>query len=101
MLKPALLAAFVFFALQHDDAGAVRDRLDAYLIAYEPRLSALVADEMMTQRVEDRWVVTNRRIESEVAFIALPANAGWMGFRRVTRVNGKAVKDRGVPLPEL
>jgi len=101
------IAAVVLGALvvtQPPDASAVRDRLDAYLLAYEPQLSALVADEEMTQRMEQGfggWRVTNRRIHSEVAFVALPGNAGWLGFRRVTRVNGRAVKDRGVPLAQL
>jgi len=44
---------------------------------------------------------TNRRIHSEVAFIALPGDAGWLGFRRVVKVNGKTVKDQGVPLSQL
>lgn len=94
-----LLAAIL--VLQADQTGAIRDRLDRYLSEYEPQLSALVAQEDMTQRMKDRWVVTHRRIQSEVAFIALPGNAGWMGFRRVVKANGKAIKDRGVPLQQL
>ena len=89
---------------QTPDASTARDRLDAYLLAYEPQLSALVAAEEMTQRVEQGfggWRVTSRRIHSEVAFVALPGNAGWLGFRRVIKVNGKDVKDRGVPLGQL
>ncbi|MDP2054201.1 MAG: hypothetical protein Q8L75_11230 [Acidobacteriota bacterium] len=89
---------------QTPDASVLRDRLDAYLLAYEPQLSTLLADEEMMQRTEQGfggWRVTNRRLHSEVAFVALPGNAGWLGFRRVTRVNGKAVKDRGVPLAQL
>lgn len=102
----ALLATLVFGTLaaaQAPDAATLRDRLDAYLLAYEPQLSALVADEEMTQRTqEDRGRrVTNRRIHSEVAFVALPGDAGWLGFRRVIKVNGKAIKDRGVPLAQL
>lgn len=89
---------------QTPDASTARDRLDAYLLAYEPQLSALVAAEEMTQRMEQGfggWRVTNRRIHSEVAFVALPGNAGWLGFRRVIKVNGKDVKDGGVPLGQL
>jgi len=89
---------------QTPDASTARDRLDAYLLAYEPQLSALVAAEEMTQRMEQGfggWRVTSRRIHSEVAFVALPGNAGWLGFRRVIKVNGKDVKDRGVPLGQL
>lgn len=89
-------------AIRHaPSADAIRDRLDAYLFSYEPQLSALVADEEMTQRTSRQRWVTNRRIHSEVAFISLPGDAGWLGFRRVLRVNGKAIKDRGVPLGQL
>lgn len=100
IIAVAVLATFV--SAQANNADTIRDRLDRYLIEYEPHLSSLVAEELMTQRTKERnWVVTNRRIESEVAFVALPANAGWLGFRRVRRVNGKEVKDRGVPLAQL
>jgi hypothetical protein len=101
-MKALALLTFAVFALQTDDASAIRDRLDSYLIEYEPRLRTVVADEEMTQRMRERqWVVTHRRIQSEVAFIALPGDAGWMGFRRVVNVNGKAIKDRGTPLAQL
>lgn len=100
-LLVAFAALAVLASTQEPDADALRDRLDAYLIAYEPQLSALVADEEMTQRMQqDRWV-THRRIHSEVAFVALPANAGWLGFRRVVKVNARPVTDRGVPLAQL
>lgn len=99
-----LLIGVIFSTLaawQPDSPGALRDRLDAYLLAYEPQLSTLVADEEMTQRMQQNRWVTNRRLHSEVAFVALPANAGWLGFRRVVKVNAKPVKDRGVPLARL
>lgn len=83
------------------EAGAVRDALDRYLRAYEPELSALVADEEMNQRTREDWKITNRRLVSEVAFVALPGDAGWLGFRRVKSVNRKAVSDTGPPLAVL
>lgn len=103
MARPLVLVLGVTLVLsagplssQSRDADAIRDRLDAYLLAYEPQLSSVVADEFMEQRQRSRqWVVNNRRIKSEVAFVALPGNAGWMGFRRVIEVNGKAVKASG------
>ena len=100
IITVAALATLV--SPQFNTADTIRDRLDKYLIEYEPQLSSLVAEELMTQRMKaQQWVVTNRRIESEVAFVALPANAGWLGFRRVMRVNGKDLKDRGAPLAQL
>ncbi|MDP3717405.1 MAG: hypothetical protein Q8T13_06535 [Acidobacteriota bacterium] len=103
----ALLAALVLgtlVAAQAPDAVTLRDQLDAYLLAYEPKLSTLLADEEMTQRMQEGYGgrrVTHRRIRSEVAFIALPGDAGWLGFRRVVKVNDKAIKDHGVPLGQL
>jgi len=102
-MRFAIAAAIGASLLSQPDAvDAVRNRLDGYLIAYEPQLSVLVADEEMTQRTRERkWVVTNRRIQSEVAFVALPGDAGWLGFRRVLTVNGRPIKDRGIPLGRL
>jgi hypothetical protein len=95
--------------LQSDEAGAIRDRLDRYLIEYEPQLSRVVANELMTQRDgasrnairQTAEPTRDRRIKSEVAFIGLPGDAGWLGFRRVVNVNGKDVPDAGPSLAEL
>lgn len=105
------IAAFVSFGTwQADNGDAIRDRLDRYLVAYEPLLSTLVADEQLIQRdgpasdadFRNRSGTSeNRRIISEVAFVGLPGDSGWLGFRRVTTVNGKAVQDRGTPLAAL
>jgi len=106
---------FMFLSLsiailaQVDDGDALRNRLDKYLLEYEPRMSALVADERLTQRDgpspeafrQTAEPTKNRILESEVAFIGLPGNTGWLGFRRVLKVNGKAVKDIGTPLATL
>ena len=110
-MKAALLvaASTAVFATQLPDANAVRDRLDKYLAEYEPQLSSLVADERMTQR-DGASTTANRRtseptkdraILSEVAFISLPGDAGWLGFRRVTRVNNKQLADPGPGLAQL
>jgi hypothetical protein len=88
-------------AAQAPPIEPVLARLDAYLAAYEPRLSELIADEVMEQEgwfggdltafMDDAGRRRTRRLFSEVAFIALPARAGWLGFRHVTRVNDRAV----------
>ena len=96
-------------AAQTDDAGAIRDRLDRYLLDYEPRLSALVAEELLVQRdapgpgaaVNAAPDTKHRRLNSEVAFIGLPGDTGWLGFRRVIKVNGKTIADAGPPLAVL
>lgn len=109
MMKGAVLVAITVFALQSDNADAIRDRLDHYLIEYEPELSTLVADERMMQRdgaskfanQQTAEPTKNRRISSEVAFVGLPGNVGWMGFRRVVQVNDKKLADPGPSLAVL
>lgn len=98
---------------QDADPQTVRTRLHAYLTAYEPQLSALVADEHFEQWPLDNLLTgltpgTYKRdtfrlriLDSEVAFVSLPANAGWLGFRDVQRVKGKPVKRRSRSLGEL
>lgn len=104
VLAAALGAAL--FASQAGDADAVRDRLDRYLLSYEQELSTLVADERMTQRdgvgrngnAETAGPRKDREIISEVAFVGLPGDVGWLGFRRVVKVNGKALNESGPSL---
>lgn len=100
---------------QPDGPESVRARMHAYLTGYEPQLSVLVADERFEQWPLDGAVPFNaqprgtyfrdtfrlRTLESTVAFVSLPANAGWLGYRDVLRVKGKAVARRGPPLAEL
>ena len=103
----AVMTALVL--AQADDGDAIRDRLDKYLFDYEPQLSSVVAEERMTQRdgasrfanSQTAEPTKNREIVSEVAFIGLPGNAGWLGFRRVVKVNGKALADAGPSLSVL
>ncbi len=89
-------------ASQTPTPSDVRNRLDAYLSAYEPALSALVAREQMTQTIEAEptaarlrfgrpTIVEQRKLESEVAFVQLPGDSGWMGIRVVRKVDGKTV----------
>jgi len=104
----ATLTALV--AIQPNDGEAIRDRLDKYLLEYEPQLSALVADERMTQRDGPNRLTTNRQtaeptkdreIISEVAFVALPGNVGWLGFRHVLTVNTKKVAEQSATLASV
>lgn len=109
MKAVAALLLGAFTAFQAPDADAVRDQLDAYLLAYEPQLSTLVAEELLIQRdgpSRDAAVTAapdtkNRRLVLEVAFISLPGNAGWLGFRRAVNLNGKDLPDAGPPLGVL
>jgi hypothetical protein len=90
-MKTILLALAIAAAAQAPtDIAPVLARLDAYMAAYEPRLSELVADERMEQKALVRNLYQRRMLDSEVAFIALK-NAGWLGFRHVKSVDAKQV----------
>lgn len=96
-------------------AAAVRARLIAYLSGYEQALGQLIATEDLTQwpirsglgefiganAQTYRDVTRAHRLVSDVAFVPLPGNAGWLGFRDVRRVKNKEVSRRGPSLTEL
>ena len=99
-MKIAVAALALSILAPEPTAQDVRTRLNTYLDGYEPKLSELIADEFMEQRnvrgdnpVGGVGPTEFRTLRSEVAFIALPGDAGWMGFRRVLRVGGRAVDD--------
>jgi hypothetical protein len=73
------------------DLDAVFERLDRYLEQYESELSSVVADEELIQETDGRLMSSKRtrRLSSEVAFVRLPGNLEWLGFRSVRSVNGK------------
>lgn len=81
------------------DLAALVTALDAYLMTYETAVSALVADEALTQRVEaaNHQVVGFRQFTSEVAFLRLPGNREWLAHRRVQRVDGTRVDRPDAP----
>ena len=100
-MKIVALAALALAVLAPaPTAQDVRSGLNTYLADYEPKLSELIADELMEQQ-NDRGADPGggigppefRTLKSEVAFIALPGDAGWMGFRRVLKVGSRAVDD--------
>ena len=74
---------------------AALDRLSAYLVAYEPALSALVAEESFVQETIGRMRTTpaeRRVLVSDVAFMRLPGEGPWLGYRDVRRVNAAWVR---------
>lgn len=111
-MKPICLIAAAFMALALSDVegqpapyDAVLAKLDAYLADYEPKLSELIADELMSQEIAGPAAMTSvelgfvdkrrpqRSLRSEVAFIALPDDSGWLGFRHVKSVDRKEVSE--------
>jgi hypothetical protein len=78
---------------------ATLSRLHQYLLDYEPQLSKLMADELMRQTHsrpaqaqpgEPTW----REMKSEIAFVRLPGEGPWLGYRSVTTVNGRTIVER-------
>lgn len=104
----ALLAAAVPLLVEQPGARseppAVVERLYAYLDAYEPALSELVADEEFRQRLlplegvngaslDGRRAITSRRLLSDVGFLRLPGGLAWLAQRSVRAVDGRPVRD--------
>lgn len=107
-MKLIVAALALAVALQGLSAQDVASRLHAYLLAYEPKLSELIADERMLQRNEplretqrDEPPTFQRALQSEVAFVALPGAAGWLGFRHILKVGNEAVADSTGSLREV
>lgn len=101
-MRLAALVLSALIAAQPAPYDALLAKLDAYLADYEPRLSELIADEFMSQEIETRKPLPEnqafmeryrerRRLNSEVAFVALPQGSGWLGFRQVKSVDQKPV----------
>ena len=81
---------------------AVFETLDAYLAKYESELSSVVADEILVQEVEGRFIPKKtRKLSSEIAFLRLPGNFEWLGFRHAKIVDGRPVAPNGPSLTEL
>ncbi|MFA5911018.1 MAG: hypothetical protein WC815_19755 [Vicinamibacterales bacterium] len=97
----AFLLAALLHAQASPDVDAVLERLDAYLDTYESQLSAVVADERLIQETEGRFQSKQRRrLDSDVAFLRLPGNREWLGFRSVTMIDGEPLVG-GQSLTEL
>ena len=84
------------------DVDTVLEQLDAYLEKYEGELSAVVADEHLVQEIEGRFLQKKtRRVLSEIAFLRLPGNFEWLGFRNAKIVDGKPVALNGPSLAKI
>ena len=91
-IAAALVAALV--VIQASRVDVILQQLDQYIEHYESRLSELIADEVMNQEAQRQDAGTQRRrLASEVAFIALPDEAGWLGFRHVKVVDERDVDE--------
>lgn len=103
--RTAAVVSLAFLFLQPLDAqpaglreptlDAVVQRLASYVERYGPEASVIVASEKYSQTV-----VANGRqlrpvfLESEFAIVEAAGETGWIGYRDVVEVNGRAVADR-------
>lgn len=100
--KPATPTFALRATADKPDLDSVLEKLDAYLDKYEGELSAVVADEILVQEVEGRFLAKRiRRVQAEIAFLRLPGNLEWLGFRNAKIVDGKPVGASGPSLTEL
>lgn len=84
------------------DLDSVFEKLDLYLTKYEGELSAVVADETVVQEVEGRFLAKRiRRLVSDIAFLRLPGDFEWLGFRHVRILDGRPLGAGGPSLTEL
>lgn len=107
-LAVAVAATAAGAAAQDVDPNTVLARLHAYLSSYESELSTVITEERLTQWParrdgygSGRDRTRPHRLRSDVAFVSLPGDAGWLGYRAVQMVNNKAVKRSGLPLEDL
>ena len=110
LVGAALLTTSDSFAQAPLTLEQLLDRMGAYLLEYETRLSSVVADERFEQRVLARTASADGRpgskivqkvIESEIAFIRLPGGAEWLSFRDVRKVDGQRSAATAIDLPGL
>ena len=87
---------------------ATLEVMSSYLTAYEARLSELMADEAMQQSrpnyvgaygssAATAW----RKWTAEIAFMRLPGEGAWLGYRNVIVVDGRRVRDDSARLQTL
>ena len=90
---------------------AVVERLYAYLDAYEPKLSAFVAEEDFRQRLlplegvngeilNGGRAMTTRRLVSDIGFVRLPGGLAWLAQRSVRTIDGKPTPTGSIRLED-
>jgi hypothetical protein len=79
----------------------VLHRLDEYLEKYSEQLSRTVASERYKQTTGSGLTYAEAQLESEFGILKIPGYQGWLGFRDVLKVNGKAVQNHTSKLEQL
>ena len=100
-----VLAALVLAGMGRPLAQALTDpalepvltKLGAYVAAYGEKVSLIVGIEKYTQSVMFDSATSPaqpRRLVAEFAIVKTSDSSGWVGFRDVVEVDGKALRDR-------
>jgi hypothetical protein len=76
-------------------------RLADYLTNYSASYSSTIATERYRQTYASGRTRGERALEAEFGIVRLPGTAGWVGFRDVTRVDGRQIEDREGRLARL
>lgn len=79
----------------------VLERLGIYLANYSDQLSRTVASERYKQAAGSGPTYAEALLESEFGVVKIPGYQGWLGFRDVFKVNGRAVQDHESKLEQL
>jgi hypothetical protein len=95
---PALLAASMVLGGQQGEIDRILERAAAYVTEYQQQLTAVVADEIYTQRVRaqvplDKGMPPTRTTTSEIFFMYVPGH-DWMAMRDVALIDGLPVLNR-------
>ncbi|HEV3214070.1 MAG TPA: hypothetical protein VGZ27_00020 [Vicinamibacterales bacterium] len=101
-LAVAIAIARATIAAQSDPSLAeVLERLGAYLTSYSEQLSRTVSDERYKQTSGTGNTYSEALLESEFGILKVPDYPGWLGFRDVLKVNGRAVQNHESRLQDL
>jgi hypothetical protein len=88
------------------DLGAIVSLASTYVVNYNVKLSAVVAEETYEQNVLPRArglaaARKGRKLRSDFLLVRLPGAEDWMPFRDVFEVDGEPVRDRDDRLRKL
>ena len=93
-LAVLLAIAHANIVAQSDPSLAeVLERLGRYLANYSEQLSRTVAAERYKQTSGSGNTYSEALLESEFGILRVPDYPGWLGFRDVLKVNGRAVQN--------
>jgi hypothetical protein len=79
----------------------VLNRAVAAVASFEREFAAVVADEHFVQQAKGTSSAARREVRSDLLLVRVPGQDGWLPFRDVFEVDGRAVRDRTERLQKL